>query len=114
MIGKIIVNGLLVLSAAYIIYAAFYLKKGFPEKIKALPEGTKVPSDENIAAFIRFMFPVTLVVGILGAICAICNIVDDITGLLLGIPYYMILVYMVGIVTYAFLSSYARNKYLVI
>lgn len=112
MIGNILIFLLLFLTGIYFIYAAFYLKKGFLEKVLAMPEQAKVPPKEKLDAFIKKMFPITLATGCVGTLTATVYLVDFFTGLLRGIPYYLVLVYLVTIVTYGYFSTHARNRYL--
>lgn len=117
MFGKIVVDVLLALSSAYIIYSAFFLKKGFLKRTAAIAEGTKVPSKKNLDLFVKSMYWKTLVVGIFGAVSFLLNVIDDFTLLLKeysGVSYASILIYLVLIITYGFMSNMARNKYLVL
>lgn len=114
MVGKIVINALLLLSGAYFIYSSFYLKKGFLEKTMALPDQTKVPSKVNLDRFVKRMFPITIITGIFGVLTGVANLVDDITGLLRGVPYYLVLVYLIMIITYGYCSTHARNQFLII
>lgn len=113
MAGKIIVDVLLIVSGIYFMYAAFYLKKGFLEKIMALPEKTQIPSKENLDRFIKRMFPITIILGIWGTVTGILNLIDDLSGVLKGIPYFLVVGYLLLIVTYGYFSTHARNKFLV-
>ncbi len=109
----ILLDLFLALCGAYLAYSAYEMKKTGEIKTGVMvSKNITIKPDADKAGFIAYMFPRTVLVGVLTFICGCIGLVNDFYGGLSNIFLGIVAVFFVAIILYGVFVSKAQKKYL--